>query len=190
LRQPLEDRAVNIARAHATVTFPAGFMLVAAMNPCPCGNLTDPRKDCRCGGRDIDRYRGKISEPILDRIDINIEVPPAEYNDIASTVASELSEAMRARVTECRKLQERRFRDHPAVFTNSQIPARVLQEHCRLDKDCKSLLRAACSRLGLSARSYTKVLRIARTIADLDGSETIGTCHLAEAIQYRSGGLG
>jgi magnesium chelatase family protein len=186
LRQPLEDRTVTIARAHATATFPANFMLVAAMNPCPCGNLTDPRKACRCGMRDIDRYRRKISEPILDRIDIHIEVPPAEYEDISGTGSYETSRAMRKRVSECRLLQETRFSQLPNVFTNTQMPAKVITEHCALNREGKALLRSACARLGLSARSYSKVLKIARTIADLDLSEHIKASHLAEAIQYRS----
>ncbi|MGD8628176.1 MAG: YifB family Mg chelatase-like AAA ATPase [bacterium] len=186
MRQPLEDRRVTIARAHATATFPASFMLIAAMNPCPCGNLTDPRKACRCGARDIDRYRRKISEPILDRIDIHIEVPPAEYRDISGTDPSETSEAMRARVTECRRVQEDRFRSQPSIFTNSQMPASVIAKNCGLDREGKALLRTACARLGLSARSYSKVLKIARTIADLDSRGNIKTSHLAEAVQYRS----
>jgi len=190
MRQPLEDRTVTIARAHATATFPASFMLVAAMNPCPCGNLTDPRKACRCGARDIDRYRRKISEPILDRIDIHIEVPPAEYKDISGTDPSETSEVMRARVTECRQVQKERFRAHPATFTNAQMPARVISEYCRLDREGKALLRSACAMLGLSARSYSKVLKIARTVADLESTESIEARHLAEAIQYRSHDFG
>ena len=190
LRQPLEDRTVTIARAHATATFPASFMLVAAMNPCPCGNLTDPRKACRCGARDIDRYRRKISEPILDRIDIHIEVPPAEYKDISGTESSEASEAMRARVTACRRIQEERFSECPSTFTNAQMPAKVITGHCGLDGEGKALLRSACARLGLSARSYSKILKIARTIADLDATERIKPRHLAEAIQYRSHDFG
>jgi magnesium chelatase family protein len=183
LRQPLEDRTVTIARAQASATFPASFMLVAAMNPCPCGNLTDPRKVCRCGARDIDRYRRKISEPILDRIDIHIEVPPAEYKDISGIDPSEPSESMRTRVTECARIQEERFSSHPSVFTNTQMPAVTITEHSRLDSEGQALIRAACSRLGLSGRSYSKVLRIARTNADLDAKDKITPQHLAEAVQ-------
>jgi magnesium chelatase family protein len=190
LRQPLEDRTVTIARATATATFPANFMLVAAMNPCPCGNLTDPRKACRCGATDIARYRRKVSEPILDRIDIHIEVPPAEYRDISGNGPSESSGAIRARVTACRLAQEERFRVHPSTFTNAQMPAKVIARHCSLVREGKALLRSACERLGLSARSYSRVLKIARTIADLDSAVSIDARHLAEAIQYRSNDFG
>jgi magnesium chelatase family protein len=161
-------------------------MLVAAMNPCPCGNLTDPRKACRCRARDIDRYRQKISQPILDRIDIHIEVPPAEYRDISGAKPGESSEAMRQRVTRARTIQGRRFGEHRRVYTNSQLPARILFEYCRPDRQGMELLRSASARLGLSARSYTKILRVSRTIADMEASESIKTRHLAEAIQYRT----
>ena len=186
LRQPLEDRVVTIARAHSTVTFPANFMLVAAMNPCPCGNLTDPKKQCRCSTGDIDRYRRKISGPLLDRIDIHIEVPPARYSEIAGDGAGEPSAAIRERVARARETQRRRFADCPGVFANSQMSPRHLREFCGLDAASRNLLKAATARLGLSARSYTKVLKVARTIADLDAAATIEARHVAEAIQYRT----
>jgi magnesium chelatase family protein len=186
LRQPLEDRVVTISRSRATITFPANFMLVAAMNPCPCGNLTDPNKQCRCSIRDIARYRQKISQPILDRIDIHIEVPPAKYCDLAGEEDGEPSHAVRERVTRAREVQERRFSKSRSVFTNSQMTARHIKTYCPVDAKGEDLLRAAALRLGLSARSYSKILKVARTIADLDGRQAIEPRHLAEAIQYRS----
>jgi len=186
LRQPLEDRVVTISRAHSSVTYPANFMLVAAMNPCPCGNRTDPRKECRCSAGDVERYRRKISGPLLDRIDIHVEVPPARYSEIAGDGASEPSEAIRERVRAARKTQQQRFAEDAGVFTNSQMYSRQMRKFCRLDARSAELLKAATTRMGLSARSYTKVLKVARTIADLDGAETIEARHVAEAIQYRS----
>jgi magnesium chelatase family protein len=189
LRQPLEDRVVTIARAHSTVVFPASFMLVAAMNPCPCGNLTDPRKECRCNAGDVERYRRKISGPLLDRIDIHIEVPPARYSEIAGDTASEASGMIRERVARARRVQEERFGRDADIYTNSQMWPRQIRRFCGLDRASADLLKAATTRLGLSARSYTKVLKVARTIADLDGAATIEARHLAEAIQYRTQGL-
>jgi magnesium chelatase family protein len=186
LRQPLEDRVVTISRAHSSVTYPASFMLVAAMNPCPCGHLTDPRKQCRCNIRDIERYRRKISGPLLDRIDIHIEVPPARYSEIVGEGASEASAAIGERVAAARTVQTKRFEGCPSVFTNSQMSSRLTRRFCRLDGASSDLLKAATMRLGLSARSHGKVLKVARTIADLDGSEAIEARHVAEAIQYRA----
>jgi magnesium chelatase family protein len=186
LRQPLEDRVVTISRSRATVTFPANFMLVAAMNPCPCGNLTDPGKQCRCSPRDIARYRQKISQPILDRIDMHIEVPPARYREMADGKEGEASGTIRKRVARAREVQAGRFLRSNSVFANSQMTVRQIKTYCRLDGRGDELLRTATRRLGLSARSYTKVLKMARTIADLQGSERIDARHIAEAIQYRS----
>lgn len=186
LRQPLEDRVVTITRAKASATFPASFMLVAAMNPCPCGNLTDPGKPCRCTMRDIERYRRKISGPLLDRIDIHIEVPPARYIDISGTSQGEASGAIRQRVTRAREVQAARFRDERGVFANSQMSARLIRKLCKIGREGRELLKSACVKLGLSARSYSKVLKVARTISDLDGTTDIEPRHLAEAIQYRS----
>ena len=186
LRQPLEDRVVTISRAHSSVTYPANFMLVAAINPCPCGNLTDPKKECRCSAGDVERYRRKISEPLLDRIDIHVEIPPARYSEISGEGSSEASGAIRERVALARAVQERRFGEDPRVFTNSQMFTRQMRRFCRLDARSAELLKAATMRLGLSARSYTKVLKVARTIADLQGNDVIEASHVAEAIQYRS----
>jgi magnesium chelatase family protein len=186
LRQPLEDQVVTITRARATATFPAAFMLVAAMNPCPCGNLTDPGKPCRCSVRDIERYRRKISGPLLDRIDIHIDVPPARYTEISGTSHGEDSVTIRQRVARAREVQATRLSGEARVFANSQMSPRLIREVCSIDGDGRDLLRSACLKLGLSARSYTKVLKVSRTIADLDGTRTIEPRHLAEAIQYRS----
>jgi magnesium chelatase family protein len=186
LRQPLEDGIVTISRAQCSLTFPANFMLVAAMNPCPCGNLTDPRKECRCSVRDVERYRRKISEPLLDRIDIHIEVPPARYSEISGDGQAETSASVRDRVVRARQLQTERLRDEPGVFANAQMSVRLMRRFCGIDRRGADLLKSACKRLGLSARSYAKILKVARTIADLDGSESIEAHHLAEAIQYRS----
>jgi magnesium chelatase family protein len=187
LRQPLEDRVVTIARAHSSVTYPASFMLVAAMNPCPCGNLTDPRKECRCGERDIEKYRRKISGPLLDRIDIHIEVPPARYSEIVGEDSGESSAAVAERVAHARRVQARRFEGHSGIYTNSQMTSRLTRKFCRLDAPSAELLKAATTRLGLSARSHGKVLKVARTIADLDEAASLEARHVAEAIQYRSG---
>jgi magnesium chelatase family protein len=186
LRQPLEDRVVTISRAHSSVTYPASFMLVAAMNPCPCGRLTDPKKQCRCNVRDIERYRRKVSGPLLDRIDIHIEVPPARYSEIVGEGTSETSAAIGERVARARAAQARRFEGHPGIFTNSQMTSRLTRRFCRLDGPSADLLKAATMRLGLSARSHSKVLKVARTVADLDGAEAIEARHVAEAIQYRA----
>ncbi len=185
LRQPLEDRVVTISRSHSSLTFPANFTLVAAMNPCPCGNYTDPVKECRCSPREIERYRRKISEPILDRIDIHIDVPPVRYNELSGSLSGEDSEAIRERVVRARIIQKQRFNKTPDVFTNAQMSPSLIRKFCRLDRDASELLRAACKRLALSARSYAKTLKVARTIADLEGSCEIRAHHIAEAIQYR-----
>jgi magnesium chelatase family protein len=185
LRQPLEDRVVTISRAHSSATYPANFMLIAAMNPCPCGNLTDPKKQCRCSIGDVDRYRKKISQPLLDRIDIHIEVPPARYSEISGDSQAEASSSIRERVSRARRVQQERLRDERGIFTNSQMLSRHMKMFCKLDARSADLLKVATMRLGLSARSYTKIIKVARTIADLEETEAIEARHVAEAIQYR-----
>ncbi len=185
LRQPLEDRRVTIARAASTITYPARFMMVAAMNPCPCGFLTDPRHPCRCTFPQLHRYRAKISGPLMDRIDIHVEVPAVAYRDLAKEAAEEPSAAIRRRVIAARQIQEDRF-SKTRIYANAQMSNRHLKKFCRIDAASAALLEAAVDRLGLSARAYSRILKIARTIADLAGQDNIDETHIAEAIQYRS----
>jgi magnesium chelatase family protein len=186
LRQPLEDHLVTIARARMTVSFPAKLMLVAAMNPCPCGYLTDPTRLCLCSPRAIHHYRNQISGPLLDRIDIQVEVPGVPYRDLISGQAGESSAAIRARVMQARDIQLERFKKLPGVRSNSQMPTAVAQRTCRLRSAEQAILEGAVKRLGFSARAFVRILKVARTIADLGHHEEIQTQHLAEAIQYRS----
>ena len=186
LRQPLEDGTVTLSRAAMSVSFPARFMLAAAMNPCPCGYRGDPVHACHCGPLDVERYRSRVSGPLLDRIDIHLEVPAVPYRDLAAAPAEEPSSSIRSRVERAREVQRHRFRDRPGVGANAQMAARDLRHHCRASASVESLLREAVSRLGLSARAYHRVLKIARTIADLDGSDDLTPAHVSEAIQYRS----
>jgi magnesium chelatase family protein len=185
LRQPLEDSRITIARVMGSLTFPAGVMLVAAMNPCPCGFYTDPKHQCTCSPLAIQRYRSRISGPLLDRIDIHIEVPAVKYSDLTGRSRGEPSEAIRSRVNQARELQLTRFQSLP-IFCNAQMGARELKEYCGVDPAGEKLLEVAINRLGLSARAYTRILKVARTIADLDSSDPIRAPHVSEAIQYRS----
>ena len=188
LRQPLEDRRVTITRASGRVTFPCSFMLVGAMNPCRCGYFGHPTRKCTCKPDDVKRYISRISGPMLDRMDIQIELPSLSYEEIATPDATaERSETIRARVTKAREFAARRMagREH-RVFCNAQLDAAGIHEFCQPDAEAAALLRAAYDRMGLSARGYDRVLRVARTIADLAGSELIGAAHVAEAIQLRS----
>ena len=186
LRQPLEDGTVTLSRAALSLSFPAQFMLVAAMNPCPCGYLGDPFHACRCAPPEVERYRSRVSGPLLDRIDIHLEVPGVQYRDLSATPAEESSGAIRVRVERARELQRHRFSDRPGLHANARMAARDLRRHCRLSAPVEALLREAVTRLGLSARAYHRVLKIARTIADLGGSEDLASNHVSEAIQYRS----
>ena len=185
LRQPLEDKSVTIARAASTLTYPSSFMLVAAMNPCPCGFLNDSKHACRCTATQIRRYRSKISGPLLDRIDIHIEVPAVPYRDLMGRVSAEPSAAIQTRVERARKIQTWRFR-RTRVFCNAQMGSRHIRAHCAVDPESRRLLESAVDKLGLSARAYNRILKIARTLADLAGIENIGTGQIAEAIQYRT----
>jgi magnesium chelatase family protein len=185
LRQPLEDLRITIARVMGTVTFPASVMLVAAMNPCPCGFYTDPQRECTCSPIMIQRYRSRISGPLLDRIDIHIEVPAVRYRELVDRGQGENSFAIRERVNRARDQQLARFRGG-ALYCNAQMGARELQSWCEVDSAGERLLEVAVNRLGLSARAYTRILKVARTIADLDNSDNIQPPHLGEAIQYRS----
>jgi magnesium chelatase family protein len=185
LRQPLEDRVVTISRARGSMTYPASFMLVAAMNPCPCGFRGDPRKACTCRPDAVRRYVQRISGPLLDRIDIHIEVPRLEREELTSREGGETSEAIRERVREARQRQLRRFQARP-FFCNGEMGPRDVERICTIGADSEALLKAAVERLGLSARAYHRVLKLARTIADLDQSDTISIPHVAEAVQYRA----
>jgi magnesium chelatase family protein len=185
LRQPMEDGVVTISRAAVSMTYPADFMLVAAMNPCPCGHLGDTRHECRCGERLVRQYRSRISGPLLDRLDIHVEVPAVAYKDLASTSKAEPSAELRQRVAKARSTQHERFaRLH--IHTNAAMQNRHVKKFCEVDAASTRLLEAAVDKLGLSARAYNRVLKIARTIADLAGEANIRASHISEAIQYRT----
>ena len=186
LRQPMEDRVITISRAKMTVQYPANFMLVAAMNPCPCGYYNHPDRVCVCNPSDVQRYLNKISGPLMDRIDLHVEVQPVPYEQLSDTRRGESSAAIRERVIRARKIQEERFRPYPGIHANAQMTPQLLQQYCVLDAPSQETLRNAMHRLGLSARAYDRILKVARTIADLEGSEQILSGHLAEAINYRS----
>ncbi len=185
LRQPLEDKVVTISRVAGSVTYPASFMMVAAMNPCPCGFHSHPVKECTCSPNTVARYQKKISGPLMDRVDVFVEVPPVEYEKLVECSASEDSTGPRQRVEEARDLQRERFRDNGFLCNSEMGPAEVW-EHCQLEDGARSLLQTAAQRLALSARVFHRVLKVSRTIADLAGSETIAVSHLAEALQYRA----
>ena len=185
LRQPLEDLQVTISRAALTLTYPSSFMLIAAMNPCPCGYFSDPKHECRCTYPQIHRYRSKISGPLMDRIDIHVEVPAVPYKDLVGEPNAESSENIRARVASARARQFERFK-RTKIYCNAQMINRHIKKHCRIDEASCDLLESAIDKLGLSARAYNRILKIARTIADLDDTSDISVDHIAEAVQYRS----
>jgi magnesium chelatase family protein len=185
LRQPMEDGNITISRASGSFTFPARFMLVAAMNPCPCGYLGDPNHECTCSQGQIDKYLGKISGPLLNRIDIQIEVLPVKYDDLKDKREEEPSAEIKKRIVRARNIQLKRY-ENMGILTNSELPAKGIGKFCRLNKESESLLKNAFEVLGLSVRAYNKILKVSRTIADLENSENIETKHLAEAIRYRS----
>lgn len=185
LRQPMEDGAVTISRSAMSVTFPCRFMMAAAMNPCPCGYYTDPAKDCSCAGQMIRKYRGRISGPLMDRIDIHIEAPAVKYQEIADAPEGEPSPVIRERVNAARRAQLGRFAG-TAIYCNAQMGSKTIRKVCALDAPSKAILKTAMERLGLSARAHDKALKVARTIADLEGAPAITPEHVAEAVQYRS----
>lgn len=184
MRQPLEDRQVTISRALRSVTFPADFMLVAAMNPCPCGFRNDPRRDCRCSVPQVEKYVGKISGPLLDRIDIQIEVPAVPYQELASETEGTSSTELKEMVISARKIQTRRFIGSRTRY-NAQMSSREVRKFCHVEDDAAALMKQSISNFGLSARAYDKILRLARTIADLESATTISADHVCEAINYR-----
>lgn len=185
LRQPLEDGNVTISRVNATLTYPCNIMLIASMNPCKCGYFGDSRRQCTCTPTQVNRYRSRISGPLLDRIDIQVEVSNVDYEDLSSTENSETSAEIKKRVDKTRKLQLERYKDYN-IYSNSQLDAGMLKKFCPLGEEENAILRAAFDNLGLSARAHSRILKVARTIADLEGSENIKSEHIAEAIQYRS----
>jgi len=186
MRQPMEERFVTISRAKFTVEYPATIMLIAAMNPCPCGYYNHPDQECSCSPGFVQKYLNKISGPLMDRIDIHIEVVPVPFNDLIQRKSAEKSDAIRERVISARTLQEQRFENLDRVYCNAQMSSKVLRKVCHIDEDGNALLKQAIEKLNLSARAYTRILKVARTIADLEHSENIQTQHLAEAINYRS----
>lgn len=186
MRQPLEERRVTISRAKISVDFPANFMLIASMNPCPCGYYNHPDKECVCGPGIVQRYLNKVSGPLLDRIDLHVEVTPVKFDEMTSTRRNESSKEIRERVIQGRERQKERFKDNPEVFCNAMMPSHLTKQICQITDAGKMLLKTAMERLGLSARAYDRILKVARTIADISGSEDIKVEHLAEAIQYRS----
>jgi magnesium chelatase family protein len=185
LRQPLEEGLMRVCRITKSLVFPASFMLVAAMNPCPCGYYTDPKHACKCNPNKIQNYMAKISGPLLDRIDIHIELPSIKYKELSDTKDGESSTVIKARVEKARAVQGERFKTD-GIFYNAQMNTKLIKKYCDLDNEAKELLKMAMTELGLSARAYDKILKVSRTIADLAGSEQIKTGHLSEAIQYRS----
>jgi len=186
MRQPMEERKVTISRAKVALDFPANFMLIASMNPCPCGFFNHPEKECTCPPGVVQKYLNRISGPLLDRIDLHVEVTPVKFDELSSAMQQEKSEAIRQRVMKAREVQAQRYAAHHEIFSNAQMSSKLLKEICRIDNASQLLIKKAMERLDLSARAYDRILKVSRTIADLDGSEAIRTEHLAEAIHYRS----
>ncbi len=186
LRQPLEERQVTIARAMVTVDFPASFMLVASMNPCPCGYYNHPEKECVCGPGVVQKYVNKISGPLMDRIDIHVEITPVSFDEMTAETVAESSRNIRERVIKAREVQGHRFEKYHSIYNNAMMPSKMVKDICQIDTSGKILLKRAMEKLGLSARAYDRILKVSRTIADLSGDRNIKAEHLAEAIQYRS----
>lgn len=186
MRQPLEDRVVTISRARATVDYPAGFMLVAAMNPSPSGEFYNPNESHADSEFAVQRYLNKISGPLMDRIDLHIEVNPVPYEKLSNKSRGEASVEIRKRVMKARLKQLNRYKDYPGIHNNAQMSPKLQEQHCKIDEQSEKLLKTAMERLGMSARSYGRIFKVARTIADLDGEQFIGPNQIAEAIQYRT----
>lgn len=186
LRQPLEDGAVTISRTRLSVSYPANFMLVCAMNPCPFGHYGDPNKECACQAGSVQKYMMRVSGPLMDRIDLHIEVPAVKYRELSSKESGEPSARIRERVTAARVVQSRRFGTATGLFSNADMQSREIRQYCRVDEAGEELLKMAIQKLGLSARAYDRILKVARTIADLSAAEEILPEHIGEAIQYRS----
>ena len=185
LRGPLEDKIITISRVNASLTYPCNFMFVASMNPCPCGYYDSLDKECTCTPQAIQKYMGKISGPLLDRIDIQVEVTPVKYQKLESNIKGETSEQIQRRVNNARTIQLERYKSNN-IYSNSELTPKLIEKYCKLDEKSKKILQNAFQKLGLSARAHDRILKVARTIADLDASKDIQTNHLLEAIQYRS----
>jgi magnesium chelatase family protein len=186
MRQPMEERRVTISRAKVSIDYPANFMLVASMNPCPCGYFNHPEKECVCGPGIVHRYLSKISGPLLDRIDLHVEVVPISFDEMTANRKTETSDEIRERVVQARTIQANRFKQQEDIYCNAMMPSNMVKEVCAVNEAGKALLKTAMERLGLSARAYDRILKVSRTVADLAASEEIKVEHLAEAIQYRS----
>ena len=186
LRQPLEDRHISVSRAKYQVDYPAGFMLVASMNPCPCGYYTHPTRPCTCAPGAVSRYMSRISGPLMDRIDLHVDIQPVPFDELSSRTAGEPSDAIRARVVEARRIQSERYASHPGIHTNAQLTPRLMAQYCVLHAATRAILRRAIDKYQMSARAYDRILKVARTIADLDGSADIQPRHISEAISYRT----
>ncbi len=186
LRQPMEERRITISRAKMTTEYPASFVLVAAMNPCPCGYYNHPDIECTCHPGAVNKYLAKVSGPLMDRIDLHIEVTPLSHSALTEKTLGESSETIRKRVIAARKIQEERYKDYKGIHCNAQMTTKLFRQYCDIDQECQDLMKVAMDRLGLSARAYDRILKVARTIADLDNSERITATHLSEAINYRS----
>ena len=186
MRQPLEDRKVTISRSRLSVEYPASFMLIASMNPCPCGFYNHPEKECTCSPGNVQKYLSKISGPLMDRIDLHVEVTPVNFNELSSTHPSEKSIVIRKRVIKARLAQDARFENQTGLHYNAQMSANMVRKLCKINEESLLLIKKAMEKLGLSARAYDRILKVSRTIADLAGSKTIEMEHLAEAIHYRS----
>lgn len=186
MRQPMEDATVTISRAAFSLTYPANFMLLAAMNPCPCGYYGDPNRSCSCSLQQIQKYRARVSGPLLDRIDIHVEVPAVNFKELDSERSGESSEAIRNRVQKARQIQVDRYKDEKTIFCNADMQSKQIRKYCKTDEASRELLKTAITKLGLSARAYDRILKVSRTIADIAGQENIMPEHISEAIQYRS----
>jgi Predicted ATPase with chaperone activity len=186
MRQPMEERKVTISRARVAVDFPASFMLVASMNPCPCGFYNHPEKECTCPPGAVQKYLNKISGPLLDRIDLHVEVTPVPFSELSRSKMQENSAMIRSRVVRAREVQAERYKNFEGIYCNAQMTSKMFKQICAIDAAGQQMLKTAMERLNLSARAYDRILKVSRTIADLDESEKILPAHLAEAIQYRS----
>lgn len=186
MRQPMEERRVTISRAKVAVDFPASFMLIASMNPCPCGFYNHPDKECSCPPGTVQKYLNKISGPLLDRIDLHVEVTPVPFSELSTLKPQEPSASIRDKVIKAREIQEERYKANPGVYCNAQMSSKMLKEICFISTAGQNLLKKTMERLNLSARAYDRILKVSRTVADLSGSDDIKIEHLAEAIQYRS----